>query len=92
MHIVKAKRISARVVIKAIYKRTLMKDIQRNAPIMLGLGIWYPVYRDRARIRTPERACAGASALNRAANIRKNALKDTATVKTNNRNILRVEK
>lgn len=67
-----------------------MKDIQRNAPIMLGLGIWYPVYSDSARIKTPDRAWAGASDLNAAANMRKKARNDTATVKTNSRKVLRV--
>lgn len=58
---------------------------------MLGLGIWYPVYSDSARIKTPEIAWAGASDLNAAANIRKKALKDIATVKTNRRKTLRRE-
>jgi hypothetical protein len=60
-----------------------MYEIHFKAPIILGSGMLYPVYKLSASNNTPTTDCAGASLLKAAANARKSDFTTIAAVKMN---------
>ena len=62
--------------------------IHRNAPIILGCGVVYPVYKPRMRVITPARDTASESLVNAAASERKRAFIVTVIINMNKKNVL----